>query len=309
MRHTKQITGIVCAWSLFGLCINSKCLWTLDTESQTTLIGQYSPISSNLRDSFKSNIFRIEHLHNRNRRYVFAIHTYKKNSIDSNSHRCFQVLASWTMRGMFFFGSFHRIKISGRQVSSKEAPILVLAPHSSFFDSIAVIAFGPPSVLAKAETAFLPFFGSKRLVHKEWPVIHWKLFALFAELTNFTQPIYVWREDPNSRQNTIKTIIERANSNDNWPQVIIVMNEKLEQKSKHSIFSQIIIFPEGTCTNRSCLLSFKAGAFYPGVPVQPVCIKYPNALDTVTWTWEGPGAYVLNRLLNEIAFTEILLFQ
>lgn len=55
----------------------------------------------------------------------------------------------------------------------------------------------------------------------------------------------------------------------------------------------MMIFPEGTCTNRSCLITFKSGAFYPGVPVQPVCIRYPNKLDTVTWTWEGPGALKL----------------
>lgn len=54
-----------------------------------------------------------------------------------------------------------------------------------------------------------------------------------------------------------------------------------------------MIFPEGTCTNRSCLITFKPGAFYPGVPIQPVCIRYPNKLDTVTWTWEGPGAWKL----------------
>lgn len=103
-------------------------------------------------------------------------------------------------------------------------------------------------------------------------IFEWKLINIdfVAELINFTQPIYVWREDPNSRQKTIKTVIERASSRDNWP--------------------QIIIFPEGTCTNRSCLLSFKPGAFYPGVPVQPVCIRYRNKFDTVTWTWDGPGA-------------------
>uniref|UniRef100_A0A1B0DJ85 Uncharacterized protein n=3 Tax=Phlebotomus papatasi TaxID=29031 RepID=A0A1B0DJ85_PHLPP len=94
-----------------------------------------------------------------------------------------------------------------------------------------------------------------------------------GKLINYTQPIYVWREDPNSRQNTIKAIKERANSPEDWP--------------------QIIIFPEGTCTNRSCLITFKHGAFYPGVPVQPVCIRYPNRLDTVTWTWEGPGVLKL----------------
>lgn len=93
---------------------------------------------------------------------------------------------------------------------------------------------------------------------------------VIPELINFTQPVYVWRDDPDSRQTTIKEIINRATSDMDWP--------------------QILIFPEGTCTNRSCLITFKPGAFYPGVPIQPVCIRYPNKLDTVTWTWEGPSA-------------------
>ena len=58
-------------------------------------------------------------------------------------------------------------------------------------------------------------------------------------LTSFTQPVFVSREDPNSRQNTIKEIQRRAHSGGKWP--------------------QIVIFPEGTCTNRTCLISFKPG--------------------------------------------------
>lgn len=96
-----------------------------------------------------------------------------------------------------------------------------------------------------------------------------QLFSKFSELIHFTQPIFVSREDPDSRQNTIKNINERANSDKDWP--------------------QIIIFPEGTCTNRTCLITFKPGAFYPTAPVQPVCLSFPDKLDTVTWTWEGPG--------------------
>ncbi|GFN75133.1 lysophosphatidylcholine acyltransferase 2, partial [Plakobranchus ocellatus] len=91
-----------------------------------------------------------------------------------------------------------------------------------------------------------------------------------AELIEFSQPVLVKRDDPNSRAHTVQEIRRRATSGGQWP--------------------QIIIFPEGTCTNRSCLISFKQGAFLPAVPVQPVCIRYPNRIDTVTWTWEGPGA-------------------
>lgn len=81
------------------------------------------------------------------------------------------------------------------------------------------------------------------------------------------------REDPDSRQNTVREIQRRAQAGGAWP--------------------QIIIFPEGTCTNRTCLITYKLGAFHPGVPVQPVCVRYPNKLDTITWTWEGPGAFQL----------------
>ncbi|XP_052741664.1 lysophosphatidylcholine acyltransferase isoform X2 [Bicyclus anynana] len=143
------------------------------------------------------------------------------------------------------------ITVRGRQVSRKEAPILVVAPHSSFLDSCIVYATRMSSVIVRKES----------------------MDNYVGKLINYTQPVYVWRDDPNSRQNTIKEIIERATSKEDWPQVLI--------------------FPEGTCTNRSCLITFKPGGFYPGVPVQPVTIRYPNARDTVTWTWDGPGALKL----------------
>ena len=63
----------------------------------------------------------------------------------------------------------------------------------------------------------------------------------FSALMEFTQPVYVKREDPNSRQNTIQEIKRRAETGGDWP--------------------QIVIFPEGTCTNRSCLITFKPGNY------------------------------------------------
>ncbi|KAK0172817.1 hypothetical protein PV328_006089 [Microctonus aethiopoides] len=151
-----------------------------------------------------------------------------------------------------YHASGMKIIIRGKQASRSEAPILVIAPHSTFIDGGIVYILGFPSTIVRRESGLNPFVG---------------------KLINYTQPVYVWRDDPNSRQNTIKEIIERATSKEDWP--------------------QIMIFPEGTCTNRSCLITFKCGAFYPGVPIQPVCIRYPNKLDTVTWTWEGPGALKL----------------
>ncbi|GAA6231815.1 lysophosphatidylcholine acyltransferase 1-like [Lates japonicus] len=94
---------------------------------------------------------------------------------------------------------------------------------------------------------------------------------VWGTLISYIRPVFVFRSDQDSRRKTVEEIKRRAQSEGKWP--------------------QIMIFPEGTCTNRSSLILFKAGAFIPGLPVQPVVLRYPNKLDTVTWTWQGPGAF------------------
>lgn len=39
--------------------------------------------------------------------------------------------------------------------------MICVAPHTAFYDSICVVLFGPSAVVAKYETASLPFFGSR----------------------------------------------------------------------------------------------------------------------------------------------------
>ncbi|XP_053330912.1 lysophosphatidylcholine acyltransferase 1-like [Spea bombifrons] len=152
------------------------------------------------------------------------------------------------MRTMWFAGGFHWVTVKGRQALPAEAPILTLAPHSSYFDAIPV-TMTMASIVMKAESKDIPVWGT---------------------LINYIRPVFVSRSDQDSRKKTVEEIRRRAHSNGTWPQVMI--------------------FPEGTCTNRSCLITFKPGAFIPGVPVQPVVLRYPNKTDTITWTWQGPGA-------------------
>nr|XP_033797322.1 lysophosphatidylcholine acyltransferase 2 isoform X3 [Geotrypetes seraphini] len=156
------------------------------------------------------------------------------------------------------------IKVKGRCASCLEAPILVTAPHSSFFDVAACIVAGLPSTVSRIENTYIPILG---------------------RLLRATQPILVSRVDADSRKNTANEIERRATSNGEWPQVLI--------------------FPEGTCSNRSCLITFKLGAFTPGVPVQPVLLRFPNKLDTMTWTWQGPQFYQLFFMTICQLFTRI----
>ncbi len=67
-------------------------------------------------------------------------------------------------------------------------------------------------------------------------------------LVRAAQPILVQREDHKNKLQVINEIKKRSAPNADWP--------------------QLVIFPEGTTTNRSCLITFKPGAFIPGVAVQ-----------------------------------------
>uniref|UniRef100_A0A8C8A144 Lysophosphatidylcholine acyltransferase 2 n=1 Tax=Oryzias sinensis TaxID=183150 RepID=A0A8C8A144_9TELE len=132
----------------------------------------------------------------------------------------------------YYFCMGFRVIIKGKQVNSSEAPILAVAPHSTFFDGIVCVVAGLPSTVSRVENLATPIFG---------------------RFLRCMQPVLVSRKDPNSRKNTIHEIETRAKSEGRWPQVLI--------------------FPEGTCTNRTCLITFKQGAFIPGVPVQPVSVE------------------------------------
>ncbi|XP_004699639.1 lysophosphatidylcholine acyltransferase 2B-like [Echinops telfairi] len=156
------------------------------------------------------------------------------------------------------------VRVRGAKATRAEARLFVVAPHTTFFDVIACVAAGLPSlVLANRK---LTFPGLRKVIQS-------------------TEPILVRRNDPASRKNTRNEILRRVRSGRRW--------------------RQIMIFPEGVCTNGSCLVTFKLGAFLPGVPVQPVLLRYPNTLDTVTWTWKGFSAFQIVLLTLSQAFTRM----
>lgn len=70
-------------------------------------------------------------------------------------------LTALAMRALYAFGSFHYIKVNGECASPREAPLVVVGPHYSLFDSIVVAFCGPSTVVAKSKAADLPLIGSK----------------------------------------------------------------------------------------------------------------------------------------------------
>lgn len=66
-------------------------------------------------------------------------------------------------RMMLFGFGFHWIRVRGRPATTEEAPILIVAPHTSLLD-VFIIAAGYcniPTFVAKEDFKHVPFFGCK----------------------------------------------------------------------------------------------------------------------------------------------------
>ncbi len=100
---------------------------------------------------------------------------------------------------------------------------------------------------------------------------HFRSIPFIGRCIECAQALFVSREDPKSRQKTVVEILRRS------------APSPLGSDPNQGWWPQLVIFPEGSTANRKALMSFKPGAFYPGRSVQPVLIRYPNWLDTVTW--------------------------
>ncbi|XP_063723676.1 lysophosphatidylcholine acyltransferase 1-like [Symsagittifera roscoffensis] len=175
---------------------------------------------------------------------------------------------------VFFTIGFLFIRTRGRRATKKEAPILTMAPHSSWTDALLHFVDDISSPVSRMDNAELPIIGA---------------------MVKFLQPVCVSRDMANSRSDSLNEIKRRAKQPENSSDTSAID------------WKQVALFPEGTTTNRKCLISFKTGAFQPGVPVQPVVVRWPNYFDCVTWAFVGPSVYKLIwlQMCQPITFVEV----
>lgn len=77
--------------------------------------------------------------------------------------------------------------------------------------------------------------------------------------------------------------------------------DAIRARAQDPSWDRIMIFPEGTCTNGKGLITFKAGAFMPGVTVQPICIKYNWKYCDPACVKHGPQPpFVLFKLMCQV---------
>uniref|UniRef100_A0A7N6A8U1 Phospholipid/glycerol acyltransferase domain-containing protein n=1 Tax=Anabas testudineus TaxID=64144 RepID=A0A7N6A8U1_ANATE len=103
-------------------------------------------------------------------------------------------------RAVFFSLGFLWVKVKGRRANLKEAPVLVVAPHSSFLDMLVLCPTHLPTVVSRSENVSLPVIGA---------------------LLDFNQSVLVSRKDPESRKRAVSQLTERLTSNGYWPQMLM----------------------------------------------------------------------------------------
>ena len=69
-------------------------------------------------------------------------------------------------RALLFCMGFHWIKVKGKLSSSAEAPILAVAPHSSFVDAVALSVVCISSGVSRKENDSIPLIGGLLLIIK-----------------------------------------------------------------------------------------------------------------------------------------------
>ncbi|XP_039894319.1 lysophospholipid acyltransferase LPCAT4 [Simochromis diagramma] len=103
-------------------------------------------------------------------------------------------------RAVFFSLGFYWIKVKGRRANLKEAPVLVVAPHSSFLDMLVFCPAQLATVVSRSENTSLPVIGA---------------------LLEFNQSVLVSRKDPESRKKAVAQLNERLTSDGYWPQMLM----------------------------------------------------------------------------------------
>ena len=68
---------------------------------------------------------------------------------------------------------------------------------------------------------------------------------------------------------------------------------ELDRRVRDPSWPQVLLWPEGTTHNRMAAIRHKVGSYKPGLPIQPIVLRFPNKWTADVWTFKGPGVPAL----------------
>ena len=164
-------------------------------------------------------------------------------------------------RTVLFLCGFHWLHVRGApEEDSTRVPIIV-SNHVSFVEVLFFMSMHhPPAFVFKQECLKLPVIGKiARDVLGSVPVDH-------------------------------------AHRGTGATETIVKLVHRMQADETGVRPRQLLIFPEGTTTNGTCLIRFRTGAFVAGVPVQPVVVRLPFRHFSPTYESIYTWVFVLRML-------------
>lgn len=155
------------------------------------------------------------------------------------SRRVLNLYTRLMARSILFICGFHYIREMGDKTRNKGVHVL-MSNHISFWEILYFMAAKQsPSFVFKKDCLQVPFVGTIAL--------------------KVLQGIQV----------------DNKNNNRGGAEAIIHRLKQMEDAKDEFEFRPLLIFPEGTTSNGSCLLKFRSGGFITGTPIKPVVISFP----------------------------------
>ncbi|KAG6546184.1 hypothetical protein Mapa_012219 [Marchantia paleacea] len=107
------------------------------------------------------------------------------------------------------------------------------------------------------------------------PIYHfWELLPVFVSSTSHDD---IFMVGPIIRAMEV-IVVDRLS-----PESRRLAASEIKRKALCNDYPRVLLFPEGTTTNGRAMISFKLGAFRPGVAVQPVVVRYPFVHFDISW--------------------------
>ena len=178
----------------------------------------------------------------------------------------------WIMRLVVLAFGYNWIPVHGTIAPRDRAPI-VICNHMSFVETVILAwASGGVSPISAAENAGYPLIGA---ILDAW------------------QTLYIVRD------RSIKDGAAASKTAGSAAAPPSDVKHLIEKRAHEHGTLRLMIFPEGTTTNGEALMSFKLGAFNPGVPVQPAVVWFPEgSCDFVDPSWVADGPTVGSLILS-----------
>lgn len=76
--------------------------------------------------------------------------------------------------------------------------------------------------------------------------------------------------------------------------------------------NKLVIFPEGTTTNGTAMVALRTGVFNAGVPVQPVCVRFPHRHFNISWEtirFREHMFRTMTQVYNDVVITELPVYE